>query len=253
MSPDHKVVKQVQAALEREPRINLHRYPIGIDFCDGILTLDGELEHVAAKKIALALAAGMGGVRGIVDRLRVAPAVPMGDGAIRDHVRNALVQEPALQRCAIHARTGGQVTTVREPVPDLTGAIEVEVKDGVVTLNGWVRSLAHKRLAGVLAWWVPGSRDVINGLEVEPPQEDNDGEVAEAVRVVLEKDRFANADQMRVRARNSIVTLEGFVSSEEEREMAERDVWYVFGVDKVINRLNVPSRQRRRVAPRPTA
>ena len=242
MSIEQEVVKKVRAAFEREPRINLHRYPIHIDFGDDILTLEGECEHVAAKKIALDLAAGMREVGGIVDRLRVAPAVQMGDGAIRDHVRDALIQEPTLQRCTIRVQTDGQVTTFMESMPDLTGEIEVDVKEGVVILNGRVRSLAHKRLAGVLAWWVPGSRDVVNGLEVDPPEEDNDAEVTEAVRVVLEKDRFVNTDQIHVSTRNFVVTLEGVVSTEKEKEMAESDVWYVFAVDKVINKLEVGSR-----------
>jgi osmotically-inducible protein OsmY len=47
------------------------------------------------------------------------------------------------------------------------------VKEGVVTLDGEVSSLAHKRLCGVLAWWVPGSRDVVNGLEVRVDEVDN--------------------------------------------------------------------------------
>ena len=106
-------------------------------------------------------------------------------------------------------------------------------------LNGRVSSLSQKRLAGVLAWWVPGSRDVVNGLEVLPPEEDNDDEVTEAVRIVLEKDPFVNAAQIRVSAASYVVTLSGLVSTEKEREMAESDAWYVFGVDKVINKLEV--------------
>lgn len=46
----------------------------------------------------------------------------------------------------------------------------IEVKKGIVTLNGEVPSLTHKRLAGVLAWWVPGTRDVVNGLEEVPAE-----------------------------------------------------------------------------------
>ena len=42
--------------------------------------------------------------------------------------------------------------------------VEFAVEDGIVTLDGEVPSLTHKRLAGVFAWWVPGSRDVINGM-----------------------------------------------------------------------------------------
>jgi osmotically-inducible protein OsmY len=102
-----------------------------------------------------------------------------------------------------------------------------------------VTSLSHKRLAGVLAWWVPGSRDVINGLAVVPPEEDNDDEVTDAVRLVLEKDPFINAGEIRVSTRDYVVTLEGLVPNEKVREMAEFDAWYVFGVDRVVNKLQV--------------
>jgi osmotically-inducible protein OsmY len=94
-------------------------------------------------------------------------------------------------------------------------------------------------LAGVLAWWVPGSRDVVNGLEEAPPEEDNDDEVTDAVRLVLEKDPFVNADQIRISTQNYVVTLEGLVLNKEVKEMAEFDAWYVFGVDKVVNKLIV--------------
>jgi len=234
-----EIIKEVQAAFEREPRINLHRYPVHLDFSDGILTLEGEMEHVAAKKIALELAASVRGVSGIVDRLRVAPAELMGDGDIRDHLCQALLQEPALETCAIRVQEKGRVETLREPKVDFPGMTEVAVKNGVVTLNGQVSSLSHKRLAGVLAWWVPGTRDVINGLEVTPPEEDSDDEVTDAVRLVLERDPFVNADQIRVRTSNYVVTLEGIVPNKAIREMAEFDAWYVFAVDKVINRLEV--------------
>jgi osmotically-inducible protein OsmY len=91
----------------------------------------------------------------------------------------------------------------------------------------------------VLAWWVPGGRDVVNGLEVSPPEEDTDDEVTDAVRLVLEKDPFINADQIRVSTRNFVVTLDGVVRSPGQKQMAEHDAWYVFGVDNVINRLQV--------------
>ena len=38
-----------------------------------------------------------------------------------------------------------------------------------MTLNGRVPGLPSRRLAGVLAWWVPGVRDVVNGIELDPP------------------------------------------------------------------------------------
>lgn len=113
--------------------------------------------------------------------------------------------------------------------------IGIRADDGVATLNGQLPSLSHKRLAGVLAWWVPGSRDVVNGVAVVPPEEDNNDEVTDAVRLVLEKNPFVNADQIRAYTHDAAVTLEGLVMNETERRIAECDVWHVFGVDKVIN------------------
>jgi osmotically-inducible protein OsmY len=240
-SGEEEVLKAVRAAFEHERRINLHRYPIHMDFrdVDGVLTLEGEAENIAAKKLAMELAITVPSVSGIVDRLRTVPAERMGDKAILNAVRDALLEEPALQTCTIRVKSKGKTETVRESTVEPHGVIEVSVADGVVLLDDHIPSLAQKRLAGVLAWWVPGSRDVINGMAVEPPEEDDDDEMTEAVRMVLEKDRFVNADQIHVSTRNSMVTLEGVVRTEAQKEMAEFDAWYVFGVDKVVNKLEV--------------
>jgi osmotically-inducible protein OsmY len=122
-----------------------------------------------------------------------------------------------------------------EPDAFLDGAVE----EGVVTLNGQVPSLSHKRLAGILAWWIPGTRDVVNGIEVVPDEIDSDDEITDAVRLAFEKDRLVDESQIRVRTRGRVVTLEGAVGTSEIREMAELDAWYVFGVDGVVNRLEV--------------
>lgn len=241
MEVHQEVVTQVRAALEHEPRVNLHRFPLVIARDrDGALILEGETENIVAKKLALEVAASTPGVIGIVDRLRVVPARRMGDGEIRDHVRDSVIGEEGFENCTIRVWTDGVWQTVREPVSNHRGGmIDVSVEDGVVTLDGKVGSVSHKSLAGALAWWVPGSRDVINGIEVDPPQEASDAEITEAVRLVLEKDPVLNADAIRVITRNRVVVLEGYAAARLEREMAEMDAWYVFGVDLVINRLVV--------------
>ena len=177
------ITKEVKAALERDPRVAFHRHAIEVRLDpDGTLTLEGELPTIAAKKLALEHAAAIPGVNGIADRLRVTPARPMGDGEIRDHLRAALLEEPALDRCTIRTSESGRRQLVREAAAVPPCLIDVAISDGVVTLDGQVGSLSQKRLAGVLAWWVPGSRDVINGLEVSPSEEDSEGEIAEAVK-----------------------------------------------------------------------
>lgn len=239
MTHQGQVLTAVRAAFEREPRINLHKCPVRMDFSDGVLTLEGEVEHVAAKKLSLELAIAVPGVTGIVDRLHVTPSTHMGDGAILDAVRDVLLQEAGLQNCMILLKRKGIWETAREVTVTPHGVIQLSVTDGVVLLDDHVTSLIQKRHAGVLAWWVPGSRDVINGMEVVPLQEDSDEEIAKAVRLILEKDPFVNVERIRVTVKKSVVTLEGDAPSVPQKEMAESDAWYVFGVDKVDNRLEV--------------
>jgi osmotically-inducible protein OsmY len=239
MPSKEEVIRRVQGALEYEPLVNLHRRPIKIDYAEGAVVLEGEVEHLAAKKLALELAGAVEGVRGVIDRLRVAPAERKGDGAIRDSFCGFLLREPEFRGCSVRARVKGRVETLREARGDSGGGIEAAVEEGVITLEGKVISLSHKRVAGVLAWWVPGCRDVVNSLAVEPPEEDNDGEIVDALRLVLEMDPLVQASQIRASCRNYVVTIEGYVRTEEERRQAESDAWCLFAVDRVINRIEV--------------
>ena len=236
---EETIVKTIHATLEKDSRINLHRYPITMAMQNGDLILAGEMESIAAKKLALVAAAETHGVQRIVDRLTVTPAEKMGDAEIRDHVCKVLLGEPALERCLIHGMVGDSVEPVGKATPEPAGSIVVAVSDGVVTLNGEVPSLTHKRLAGVLAWWVPGSRDVVNGLEEVPAEEDTDDELIDAVRLVLEKDPFVDAGTIRASSKDWVVTLEGLVPKEAMKRMAERDTWYVLGVKEVVDIIEV--------------
>lgn len=233
------ILDEARTALGKEPRLDLQATPVRLSLEEGVLTAEGELEDVAVKKLALERLAAVPGVSGIIDRLRVIPAESMGDDEIRILVRNALVQDPALGNIALYEIDKGERLPVHVPSTGGRGAVTISVSDGIVTLDGDVPGLAQKRLAGVLAWWVPGSRDVVNGIGVTPPEEESDEEITEAVRVALEKDPFVNAGQVRVRTRKAEVILDGYVPTESERHMAECDAWYVFGVDRVSNRIRV--------------
>ena len=238
MNRREQVLERMRTALRSEAQVDLHVYPLQLDFDDGAATLEGETANIAAKKLALEVVAALPEVAGVVDRLQVRSAAPMGDREIGNHVRDAFVQEPAFADCALYVRNNGDGEQVQAP-DDRIGEIEIAVADGVVTLNGYLPTLARKRLAGVLAWWIPGSRDVINGVAVDPPEEDSGESIADAVGIVLEKDPFVDAARIRLSVRDAVVTLFGQVPTESEREMAVFDAWYVFGVDKVVVEIEV--------------
>jgi osmotically-inducible protein OsmY len=238
MSNERDILDAVRSSLHSEPRVHPLDGPIGLAFANGELTMEGEVDHIAGKKLALEAAARVPGVSRIIDRLRVRPATPMGDGEIRDKVRDVLLEETSLLPCAIRVWVKGQPETVRKPVGG-TGLIDIRVEDGVVTLDGDVTGPGQKRMAGVLAWWVPGSRDVINGIGITPSEQDTEAAITDAVLQVLEKDPFVGAESIRVHTNRGVVYLDGVVPHEAERKLAEDDAWYVFGVDKVVNRLSV--------------
>lgn len=205
---------------------------------DGLLLIEGEVDRVAQKKIALEIAAAHPDVPGIVDRLHVRPAEAMSDAGIRSHLRKTFVSDATLQGLSVDEVRGARTETIVD-VPEPTGNISYEVVDGIVTLNGRVSDLAVKRYLGVLAWWVPGSRDVVNGIVAASDETDGPDAIADAVRTVLEKDPFIDVAQVKVGVRGRVVRLTGFLPSEAERRMAENDAWYVFGVDDVINEITV--------------
>jgi osmotically-inducible protein OsmY len=235
-----KLLAKVRATLRSEPSLGPLFHPSALEIgSDGVLVLGGEVESVKAKKLALERVAALPGIAGIADRLHVRPATHMSDKELRVHMRDMLMEEASFKDLELGELEGGQRKLVQGAPADARGSIDFEVKDGVVTLNGRVPTLTTKRLAGVMAWWVPGVRDVINGIAVEPPEDDGPDMIAEAVRVVLEKDPFVDATQVRVGVRKTVVRLDGLVPTETERESAERDAWCVLGVDNVINEIEV--------------
>ena len=239
MNPRGITTSQVHAALEREPRINIHRHPIRIESADGTVTLEGEVADVAAKKLALELAASVRGVRGIVDRLRVAPGERRGDGAIRDSAARLLLESPELRRCSLNMRTNEKMVVLRRVEQDAVGDIEISVSDGVILLEGYVISQSYLRFVGALAWWTPGRRDVINALEVRPDAEDRDDEVSDVLRLVLEADPELDAGQINANCSDKVIVLEGSVPTEQQRRRAEMDAWSLFAIRGVVNRLRV--------------
>jgi len=227
------------AAIRSESRVGPHFKPENLAIAeDGTATIEAEVGTVAIKRLALERLAGTRGITAIVDRVHVKPALPKSDDGILDDLRKAFYDEPSFRAIALKEAENGQVKPVREAFEEPRGEIVFEVHDGVVILNGRLPGLASKRLAGVLAWWVPGARDVINGIAVDPPEEDAPIRIEEAVRIALDKDPFVDAEQVRVGVRNRTVHLTGALPRD-ARDAAEWDAWYVFGVDDVINDIEV--------------
>lgn len=237
-TPD--VSKQIRAAMEVDPRVDLHRFPIQVVKNGSGLRLEGEVENIAAKRVALRIAQRASGMEKVIDALRLVPADSRGDGEIRDAFARSMQAQPELRNATIRQHHKGRLETVQETSDDWpSGAIDFGVADGVLTLSGEVRSLSHRRMVEALGWWTPGCRNVVNQLEVAPAEEDNDDELADAIRLVLEMDPTVHADQITIRIEAGAVTLAGALAHDEQRRQAEMDTWAVCGVNEVHNRIVV--------------
>jgi osmotically-inducible protein OsmY len=238
MIDSEAALEEVRRLFRSDPRIDFDHQSVSLTFANGELLLSGEVGDIAAKRLAVESAAKAPSVTAVFDELRVRRSDILPDAEIRDLVRKALVEEPALAGCMIREHIEARFQLAHSPLTSV-GRIDIGVVRGVVSLAGEVPSLAQKRLAGVLAWWVPGTRDVVDSLNVRPPEEDSDEAICAAVRLVLDRDRAVHAAGIRVAARDGRVALDGTVPAASEIAAAEHDAWFIFGVRDVINRLAV--------------
>jgi osmotically-inducible protein OsmY len=235
------VAKDLRELLVQDGRIDLSRSRIEIDFADGVATVAGEAADVAAKRRVLEIVARAPVVRKVMDRLSVRTAERHPDEAILDHVFEALLADPIFAECGIGRHVGVTLRALR-PAAHASWWIELRVEDGVVTLDGLVSTLLQTRLAEAIAWWTPGTRNVINTLDVERSATDGDQEILNALRLILERDPRIDASRLGASCKDSIVTLEGVVPSDVQREAAEFDAWVVFGVHDVLNGIRIEPR-----------
>ena len=119
--------------------------------------------------------------------------------------------------------------------------IAVAVKDGVVTLGGFVQSFAQKRAAELAVARVAGVRAVAENIHVKLPtsRQRSDTEIAHAVINALKWDTEVPDELIKVKVENGLVTLEGKVEFFYQKTAAERCVRFLNGVKGVSNFISV--------------
>jgi osmotically-inducible protein OsmY len=119
--------------------------------------------------------------------------------------------------------------------------IGVGVKDGVVTLSGYVDSYVKKWTAERAAARVSGVRAVAEGIQVRLPGslKRSDEDLAGAVANVLEWNVLVPHDRVKVKVQDGLVTLSGEVDWWYQKNAAEEAVRYLMGVVLFNNEITV--------------
>ena len=129
--------------------------------------------------------------------------------------------------------------------PDLDATdIAVAVKDGVVTLSGFVRSYSQKWEAERTAKRVQGVSGLANDIEVRLPVFNRrpDPEIARDAVAAIQADLPYSSEHVRVIVRDGWITLEGQVEWNYSRERAEQAVRRVRGTKGVTNLIQLTPR-----------
>jgi len=129
--------------------------------------------------------------------------------------------------------------------PDLDATdIAVSVKNGVVTLTGFVRSYTDKYEAEAAAKRVAGVVGVANDIEVRMPSVDErpDPEIARDAVAAIKSQLPISSEHIRIIVKNGWVTLEGHVEWQYQRSTAETAVRRIKGVKGVTNLIQLRPR-----------
>lgn len=129
--------------------------------------------------------------------------------------------------------------------PDINATdIAVAVKDGVITLAGFVRSYGQKQQAEEDAKHVVGVVGVANDIEARLPiiERRPDPEIARDVVAALERELPYAFEQLQVVVQQGLVTLEGSVEWHYQRERAASAARRIRGVKSIVNQIVVAPR-----------
>lgn len=209
---------------------NVSAFDINVNSNAGVVTLQGRVPSQETRRIAEEIARDTSGVTQVKNELTVdSSAKPnpemarlgtrVSDLELRTRLEDQYEKDEALKN----------------------DKIKTDVRDGVVTLEGDVRSTEEKQAAESRAWHIGDVKDVRNNLKVRG-QEDGEqprDELAKRVEFELYSSRAFDLPGIQVHSNQGVVVLQGHVRSNAERLLAGKLAQEVDGVKSVRNNLTV--------------
>jgi osmotically-inducible protein OsmY len=213
--PDQEVENAVKDAFLYDPRGNSSEPEVESD--NGTVTLKGTVSNLKAKRAAEEDAKNVFGVWRVKNRLKVQPSSIPTDLELKEHVEEALISDPYVDR------------------DDIT----IDVSYGRVYLLGKVNNSFEEFHAERVVERVGGVIAVINRLEHEYEWKwRTDWEIRDNVKEQLTWSLFVDASDINVTVEDGIVTLEGEVNNWSEYNAAEENA-FEGGAKDVRNKLTV--------------
>lgn len=217
MAGQKVLTEQVLTFLSLQPEVAEEN--IEVDAEAGVVTLSGTVDTVWKKHRAEQLTSEVIGVTEVVNRIVVVPTEDRRDEDLAEQIAEALSRN-----CAVRL-----------------DAIDVQVRDGKVTLSGTVSSPEAREAAVETAQVTMGVTEVEDRLAVREPDIDlyTDLEIEAMVRDQLYWDSRVEEKRIQVEVEDAVVTLSGQVDSAVEMRAAVNDARKIPSVRFVENQLLV--------------
>ena len=197
---DDAIEKAVTDALAFDPRAISFNFDVSSE--DGVVTIEGTVDNLKAKRAALSDARNTTGVVGVNDRIRVRfteEQPPPDDAELTDNVSAAMLRDPVLERHEIR------------PV----------VRNARVSLYGDVDSYFEKWHAEEVVSRVRGVADVHNVLTVSRSWRwKSDEAIAQDIRRELYWSLEVDQEDIEVEVRNGTASMSGSVNDLSELDVA---------------------------------
>jgi hyperosmotically inducible periplasmic protein len=229
---------------------------------DGTVTLRGEVEEAADRDEAVRIARETEGVTRVENQLRVRSDTADRDAADRRDT-------PVAERDTREVESPDAWITAKVQAKyfldtDVKGRnINVDTRDGIVTLTGEVESEGERRQALAIARNTDGVKSVTDQLQIQPADADradddtrttrrdtslgiDDVWITTKVQAKFFLDDDIKGREIDVDSRDGIVFLTGTVESDAERRVAETIALETDGVSRVENQLKVDAAVGRR-------
>ncbi len=228
---------------------HLNPFTIDVEVRDGVATLSGKVDSKVDRDLAEELALGVDGIHKVVNQLQVVPEISAANeqGELSGHKRSFLRK---VEDANISAKVKSQLLW-----NDSTSgmAIDVETRNGIVSLSGHVASGAEADLAEQIARNTTDVLGVNNRLQTggekvglaerlgreshAVQQQVGDAWISAKVKSALLYNRNVHGSAIEVDTRNGVVTLSGVVASGFEKEQALSVARAIHGVKQVNDRL----------------
>jgi osmotically-inducible protein OsmY len=190
---------------------------IGVAVEDGVVTLTGHVGTYAEKIAAEMAVKRVKGVRALAETLEV--------------------RFPGRKQHADDEIAARALDIIEWDALLPSGAIDVKVQKGWVTLSGQVPWHFQRVAAEKAVMKLGGVVGVTNVLSIEPATSISD--VKNRIEGALKRNAEVEADHIQVAVSEGKVTLNGGVTGWRERSAAERAAWSIPGVISVTNNIAI--------------